>query len=462
MSLYDQIYKFLPVPIQNLVVSTYGLYWFWLRFSGNYKNFEKGYRERDRFTQEQWKVYQQKNLQHLLSICIQEIPYYQKNWSEIQKQSALDGLLAELPLLEKDPFRSKPRAFTRQGCKPFPEIVAATSGSTGTPIKTLWTVSEVRDSLAVREVRSARWAGVSFKMPRATFSGRMVEPNPESKGPFYRFNQVEKQVYFSAFHLRPDTAHFYVEALRKHKIEWMTGYAVSFYLLAKFILEKNLEVPPLKAIITTSEKLTPEMRTVMEKAYDCRIFEEYSTVENSLFASECEHGRLHVSPDVGIVEILRPDGAPCDPSEVGEVVTTCLMRSYQVFIRYRLGDLASWDPEPCPCGREMPVIKEVVGRLEDVVIGPDGRQMVRFHGIFVNQPHVVEGQIIQEALDLIRVKIVPTSDFDQTDIVNVEKRMKQRLGESVKVIVETVSEIPRTKAGKFKAVISNLNSNNSK
>ena len=59
----------------------------------------------------------------------------------------------------------------------------------------------------------------------------------------------------------------------------MTGYAVSYYLLAKFVLESDLEVPSLRAVITTSEKLTPEMRSVMEKAYHCRIFEEYSTVD---------------------------------------------------------------------------------------------------------------------------------------------------------------------------------------
>lgn len=457
MSLSDQIYKHLPVSVQNLTISIYGFYWYWLRFGGDYKVFEKGYLVRDRFTGEQWHEYQQKTLTRILSICLNEVPYYRDTWENQQKQAALAGKLSKLPLLEKDPIRANPQAFVRQGRKLFPEIVAATSGSTGTPIKTLWSASEVRDSLAVREVRSARWAGVSFKMPRATFSGRMVEPDSESKGPFYRFNQVEKQVYFSAFHLRLETAHFYVEALRKHNIQWMTGYAVSFYLLAKFILEKDLEVPPLKAIITTSEKLTLEMREVMEKAYGCRIYEEYSTVENALFASECEHGRLHVSPDVGIVEIVRPDGSPCDPGEVGEVVTTCLMRSYQIFIRYRLGDLAAWDPEPCPCGREMPVIKEVVGRLEDVVIGPDGRQMVRFHGIFVNQPHVVEGQIIQDALDLIRVKVVPTDGFNQSDEIDIKKRIEQRLGASINVVVETVTEIPRTKAGKFKAVISLLN-----
>ena len=248
-----------------------------------------------------------------------------------------------------------------------------------------------------------------------------------------------------------------MEALRKHHIEWMTGYSVSYYLLAKFILEKDIEAPPLKAVITTSEKLTSDMREVMEEAYQCRVYEEYSTVENALFASECECGNLHVSPDAGIVEILRPDGTPCGPGEVGEVVATCLIRDYQPLIRYRLGDLAAWSEELCPCGRQMPVIKEVVGRIEDVVVGSDGRQMVRFHGIFTDQPHVREGQIIQESLSHIHVKIVPIDEFNFKDVNDIISRVQQRLGKSVKVTVEKVDSIPRTKSGKFKAVVSKLN-----
>jgi phenylacetate-CoA ligase len=148
------------------------------------------------------------------------------------------------------------------------------------------------------------------------------------------------------------------------------------------------------------------------------------------------------------------------PGETGEVVATCLMRNYQIFIRYRLGDVAAWDSETCPCGRAMPIIKEVVGRIEDVVIGPDGRQMVRFHGVFTKQPHVGEGQIIQETLDRIHVKIVPSGDFDSTDVQDIIYRVQQRMGEGVKVDVEIVTEIPRTKAGKFQAVISNVAKNN--
>jgi phenylacetate-CoA ligase len=102
------------------------------------------------------------------------------------------------------------------------------------------------------------------------------------------------------------------------------------------------------------------------------------------------------------------------------------------------------------------VIKEVVGRIEDVVVGPDGRQMVRFHGIFVDQPHVREGQIVQEAVDRIRAKVVAADGFGPDDERDIVRRIQQRLTDQVHVVVEVVDEIPRTKAGKFQAVVSLL------
>ena len=457
MKHFINIYSWLPSWSQHVVVSAYGLYWRQLRFGAGYAEFVNDYQTRERWTQAQWHLWQAEQLKSILSSCVQHVPYYRAHWTDAQKHAALQGELSALPLLEKDPIRSNSKAFLREDIHPPRSQVFLTSGSTGTPISSYYTLPELRQSLALREVRSAGWAGVSFKRPRATFSGRMVEPDPASRGPYYRFNAAERQVYFSPFHLRPDTAQQYVDALNRHRIEWGTGYAVSYYLLARFMLEKGIAPPQhLKAIITTSEKLTADMRVVMEKAYGCRVYEEYSTVENAIFASECEHGRLHVSPDVSGVEILRPDGSACLPGEAGEVVVTTLAKVYQPLVRFRLGDVAMWDADACPCGREMPVIKEVVGRIEDVVVGPDGRQMVRFHGVFVNQPHVREGQIIQEALDLIRVKIVPSDGFGQVDVDEIVHRIQQRLGDSVKVIVESVDEIPRTKAGKFQAVISKM------
>jgi len=453
---FDRLYAQSPIWLQNIMVSTYGIYWHWARFGGNYPQHEGVYRRREYFELSDWERYKTQRLRELLRICVKNVPYYKSAWCTETKQAALEGDLSKLPLLEKDDIREKDDQFQRQDQNLLFKFRFLTSGTTGTPIACTYTLSELRNSLALREVRSANWAGVSFDQPRATFSGRMVEPMPERETHIYRYNCVEKQVYLSAFHLKPQTARQYVAALIRHKIRWMTGYAVSFYLLGKYILDQAISVPKIDAIITTSEKLTPEMRRVIEAAFHTRVFEEYSTVENALFASECEHGRLHVSPDVGLVEILHSDGSACELGEIGEVVTTCLVRDYQPLIRFRLGDLAAWDPEPCPCGRQMPVIKEVVGRIEDVVTGPDGRQLVRFHGIFADQPNVVEGQIIQETLKDFMVKVVTTAAFGPADILDIQQRMCQRLGPNINVRIEKVIKIPRTESGKFRAVISKV------
>jgi phenylacetate-CoA ligase len=456
MGHFDKCYAALPLWAQNAAVSAFGLYWHWLRFGPGYADAVAGYEGRKRYTKEAWQAWQKEQLATLLRLAAEHVPYYRSTWTSAEKRAARQGHLGGLPLLGKEPLRADPWAFVSDNISVRRPLVFHTSGSTGTPVASIWTRRELRNSLALREVRSARWAGVSFNLPRATFSGRMVEPDPESTGPFYRFNAVERQVYLSAFHLRPDTAAAYLGALGRHHVQWLTGYAFSYYLLAKFILEQRLSPPPIRAIVTTSEKVTSEMRQVMEAAFRCKVFEEYSTVENVVFASECRHGKLHVSLDACVLEILRPDGTPCAPGEVGEVVATCLMRDYQPLVRFRLGDLAAWDPEPCLCGSSMPVLKEVVGRVEDVVVGPDGRQMVRFHGIFVGQPRVIEGQIVQERLDRIRVKVVGTRDFGPADEQEIIARVQQRLGPRVQVVVEKVDAIPRTKAGKFKAVVSLL------
>ncbi len=456
MGRFDKFYARLPVWAQNAAVTSYGAYWKWLRFGPGYRQFVDEFTQRERYDESQWRQWNQARLGELLQIAAQQVPYYRDHWTPAQKRAAASGQLDALPLLEKEPVRIDPASFVRQDVRVRRPLVFHTSGSTGTPIASMWTVQELRKSMAVREVRSARWAGVSFALPRATFSGRMVVPDPNSPGPYYRFNRMERQAYLSAFHLRRETAPAYIEALRRHAIQWLTGYAVSYYLLAEYILEDRLVVPPLKALVTTSEKVTAEMRAVLERAFGCRTYEEYSTVENLLFASECPAGRLHVSPDVGLIEILRSDGTHCEPEEIGEVVTTGLLRDYQPMIRFRLGDLAAWDSQPCPCGRSLPVIKEVVGRIEDVVVGPDGRRLVRFHGIFVDQPHVREGQIIQESVHRIRVKVVPTKDYGPADELDIVQRIQQRLTAEMRVVVEVVESIPRTKAGKFQAVVSLL------
>src|SRR5262249_39797356 len=151
---------------------------------------------------------------------------------------------------------------------------------------------------------------------------------------------------------------------------------------ASLILEEALDVYQPECVLTSSEKLSPEMRMTIEKAFKAPVYDGYSGVEACCLASECEHHRLHVSPAVGIVELLNADGSPSKVGETGEIVATGLLNFAQPLIRYRTGDLATWSDETCPCGRQMPILKEIFGRQEDVVVLRDGRRSASFYKVF--------------------------------------------------------------------------------
>jgi phenylacetate-CoA ligase len=82
--------------------------------------------------------------------------------------------------------------------------------------------------------------------------------------------------------------------------------------------------------------------------------------------------------------------------------------------------------------------------------------MVRFHGIFVGMPNLIEAQLIQERIDLIRVKVVANERFGPFEEKLIKTRIAtERLG-NVQVIVERVAKLDRTHGGKFRAVLSKV------
>lgn len=463
-SFLDRIYARAPVVAQNAMVSAFGARWYWRRFGPGYSQELRGFLERSTFTAQQWHAYQTKTLRALVGLAWSRVPYYRKAWVGLGfdtgtiERFELENL-SSLPIVEKEATRSDPDSFCIDGRVPPSSVITPTSGSTGTPVRVYFTTSEFRRSLALREARGCRPAGVSYRMPRATFSGRLVVPDAESFGPFHRFNIVERQVYFSAFHLSAQNAASYVAPLRQHSIAWGTGYTHAWEQLAGFMLEQGIPpVESMKAIITTSEKLTPGARTKIERAFGCRVYEEYGTVEDAVYACEHPDGRLRLSPDAGILELQRADGSIVEPSssDEGQTITTSFMRRGQLFIRYRLGDVASWDPRPDDTGLHMPILGEIAGRVEDVVEGLDGRRTVRFHGIFTELAGVREAQVIQEARDLIRIKVVPAAEYSEATVHEIVRRVHARLTSAMRVEVDAVEQIPRTKAGKFQAVINRV------
>jgi phenylacetate-CoA ligase len=331
---------------------------------------------------------------------------------------------------------------------------------TGTPLRLYWDFECYQHNIAVRAARSFRWAGVGYREPRAVVAGRVILDPKRNLPPFWRFNVWEKQLYLSAFHILPQNMPDYVAALDKYRPVTLTGFPAALSFLAKAMEDAGLRPPKPRAIVTTSEALRPEMREIIERVFEAKAYEEYGSVENCVLATECEHGRMHVHPDFGFVELLRPDGTAAGPGETSEIVGTGFANTSQILIRYRIGDLAQWSAKPCPCGRTLfPVLEAVVGRQEDVLLFPDGRGMMRCEFLFKDLPGVAEAQVVQESLTHLVINIVPSVQYGGSEADMIRTRMLARydLGPDYQIEVRRLEEIPRERNGKFRPVVSHLN-----
>lgn len=460
MGIKDKIYQNMPVGIQNLMISMYGFGWKKRRFGGAFQAEYQNFKHRESYTTSQWDSYTAENLQKLLLHAFNTVPYYKEKWSALgftneKIKKITPATINQLPFLEKDDLRKYCKTELVSNIPETKGEFFASSGSTGTPTSILFSHAMHQRWSAGFEARIRNWAGLTRFNRRGMIGGRRVVKEGIANPPYYRYNFFEKQVYFSAYHISARTAENYLHAIKKYKLDYMTGYAASNYFLARFFDEMNLNVPQLKAVITSSEKLTDEMRELFAKVYRCKTYDSYSGVEACGLISECEQGGLHISPDIGIIEFLNENGEYAKPGEIAEMVCTGLLNYDQPLIRYRIGDMAIMDDRKCACGRDMPLVKDIVGRHEDVVIGKDGREMVRFHGIFIEMPKILQAQLIQEDIDNITLNIVGSSALNDTEKDLLMNRIFSQLGK-VNIIINELTEIPKGPNGKFRAVISKV------
>ena len=169
-------------------------------------------------------------------------------------------------------------------------------------------------------------------------------------------------------------------------------------------------------------------------------------------SASAQQGRYHVSPDVGVVEILDEAGQPCPPGTLGEVVCTGLHNTLQPLIRYRIRDMARWArDQQCPCGWHTAILESLEGRIEDMCITPDGRQMLRFDTVFKGVESIKLTQVVQEKIDRFVIYVVPSEGFNAHDIETIQKNMRLHVGD-VETRVECVDHIEKTPSGKFRAV----------
>jgi phenylacetate-CoA ligase len=453
-----KIYHSLPPTFRDIVATMRGYYLRSWRYGPETERLVEEALERDRWSPEQWKVYQEERLSFILHRAATQVPYYRDLWQKHRRNGykASWDYLENWPILEKEQLRANPEAFVADDCNIKNMYHEHTSGTTGTSLDLWWSCDTVRRWFALFEARWRQWNGVSRYDRWAILGGQLVTPLHQKKPPFWVWNRALNQLYMSSYHLSTNLIPHYIEALRKYRIRYIYSYTSSIHTLAQEVLHNNLINWDIKVIITNAEPIYEYQRDNIASAFRCPVRETYGMSEIVTAAGECEAGGLHLWPEVGITEVLE-DVKPVITGEVGDLICTGLINLDMPLIRYRVGDRGALSTETtlCKCGRTLPRLNKVNGRIDDILYTPDGRQIGRLDPVFKTNLPVREAQIIQETLTRIRVRYVPTPEFNSEAQKSIDKRLRERVGD-VEIIFDPVSEIPRTPAGKFRAVICNL------
>jgi phenylacetate-CoA ligase len=449
------IYKSLPCLLQNLAISAYSIVLQRRYYGDGFLEWCEILDSQEYWTREQTEQYQLENVQRLIELAIKYVPYYRKtfadnNLSLLRVESMSD--LQKIPILKKEIIRQDTTKLLNERLDPHSLLQDRTSGSTGTPLVIYWPKSMFPKWWAVDERRVRAWAGVSQSMPRAMIGGRSIIKG-DSIEPYWRYNFIWNQLYMSSYHISNITAPKYINAIKRYGSQWITGYGSAIALLGEWLCNNPLECPQVLAVLTSGDNLLPGHRRVIEEGFGCRVFDNYGSAEGCLVISECEHGRMHVQPESGILEILDEEGKPCKHGEVGEMIVTGLLNDAMPLIRYRIGDLAAWSQETlCPCGRMSPIISNIEGRADDYLLLEDGRRFCRLSTAITKSLTVRSAQIVQDRLDHAWLLISPAKGYLESHGEVIKNDILSRIGK-FKLDVCTVDKLQRTPVGKQKLVV---------
>jgi len=255
----------------------------------------------------------------------------------------------------------------------------------------------------------------------------------------------------------------YIKIIRKFNPDFIWNYPSAITILAKFMKENNIKpFASVRALLCGSENLYPWQRKLLEEVFQCRVYSWYGHTEQAVLAGECERSNYyHVFPEYGLTELINGNGKTVsNDGEMGEVVATGFNNFVFPFIRYRTDDLAVFSNSKCDCGRNYSLVKQIEGRLQDLVVTKDKRYITLTALIFAQHfesfSRIKEMQIVQEKEGEIKIRVVKSSQYSDKDENEIMSKMNMAVGDGLNIRFEYVGYIPRTKSGKYRFLIQKL------
>lgn len=409
----------------------------------------------DELEESQWfqidmiKRYQLEQVKKILSYAQQNTLYYKKLFDAVGFDptgfSDFEDL-KQIPILTKSIIRER-----QEDLKPNRNDLSIyqTGGSTGVPLTFycnddfLYKEKAAINQFAYRQGgykmgdRLGIVWGFEKEIPKRSWKQKIIN------------NCVTRYIELNSFNMSEEKMKSFLQMVYKKRVPYIKGYANSLVELAKYSYKCGFEFNNIKAVFSEAEKLDDTKRSLIETAFNCKVFNYYGCREFSTIATECSaHEGLHINFQQLYVELMDDH----------RILITSFKNLGTPFIRYEIGDCADEIIQtPCSCGRQSFRIKNVLGRISDNFKTKDGRII---HGeyiahLFYHTQAIKQFQIIQKDYDKFDFNLC-TDDRNgaEQELMLIKKEFTSKFPPPLHIDVNYVSNIPKTDSGKNRFTIS--------
>jgi phenylacetate-CoA ligase len=402
--------------------------------------------------QERLQELQRSQLKLLLAHAAATSPYYRARWGSAPHV----GDLAQLPLLTRRDIQDsyeelKSERLPREHGR---TAEVRTSGSTGAPIRVLST-----------QLAELFWNSITLRehsWHRRDFNGKLAAIRHGIDGAkSSNWGKATAGVVATGpalgLGIQADTDS-QLAWLERERPDYLLTFPSNAAELARSCLRAGIKLPGLREVRTMGEALAEQTRQLCRDAWDVPVVDFYSAEEVGYIALQCpEHEHYHAQAETRIVEVLDESGNPCLPGQTGRVVVTDLNNFAMPLVRYEIGDIAEVG-EPCPCGRGLPVLSRILGRVRNMLTAADGKRYFPTFGTR-SMPGVEklrQHQFVQKSFTLVEARLVVAEPFDAQVESALREHVLSRLPSGFEVKFVYVDSIARSPSGKFEDFVSEV------
>jgi phenylacetate-CoA ligase len=405
---------------------------------------------------QQWQT-----LQGLVRHAYERVPFYRKRMDDVGVKP--DRLLSpedyqRIPVLTRDDLRHHKEELVAEGFPREQLIPNGSGGSTGAPVTFYHDAAHVAASQAAK-LRNFRWAGwePGDAWARLWGSNFDVAPHQQLRGKIWE--HLTRVRWLSCFEMDEASMRRYARELAKFQPDVIEAYVNPLYLFSRYLRARGLagSIRPHGAIVS-AETLSDYHRADIEDVLGCKVFNRYGCREVGDVAHECPSGSMHLNAETVYAEFLV-GGRSARAGEAGEIILTPLDLYGMPMLRYQVEDIGSPAAGECACGRGLPLMHMVQGRVQDLIVTRSGQHLTGvFFAHLLKQLDVEKFQVVQDSLDSLHFYIIPGAGFGDAQAAYVRQKFGEYTANEIDLRLCLTDEIPLTASGKHRVTISRVRS----